>query len=111
MATKKTYKSPQAGKPLISSVMSGVSTPLLEIKFCNLIKPYYYRNSPTIARYSVTAFIDPIEHKEFIKMIQGIEKAEDVESVFKHDTEKEGSEYVETGKLLIKFNSKDLIPV
>ena len=108
---KKTYTSPQAGKPLISSVMSGVSTPMLEIKFCNLIKPYYYKNSPSIPRYSITAFLDPIEHKEFIKMVQGIEKSEGVESILKMDTEKDGNEYVQTGKYVIKFNTKDIIPV
>lgn len=111
MATKQVYKNPQVGQPLISSISSGCTTPILEIKFCNLVKPFYYPNSQTIPRYSVTCVFDPEKNKEFLKSIQTIEKNEKVESIIKNDSVKEGGQHITTGKLLIKFQSKELIPV
>lgn len=108
---KQVYKNPQAGQPLMSTISTGCKTPLLEVKFCNLVKPYYYANSPTIPRHSVTCVVDPEIHKEFLKAIQTIEKNEKVETIIKNETVKEGNEHLNTGKVLIKFQSKDLIPV
>lgn len=108
---KQVYKTPQAGQPLISTISTGCKTPPLEVKFCNLVKPYYYANSPTIPRHSVTCVVDPELHKEFLKGIQTIEKNEKVETILKNETIKEGDEHVTTGKVLIKFQSKDIIPV
>ncbi len=108
---QKVYKNPQAGQPLISTISTGCKTPPLEVKFCNLVKPYYYANSPTIPRHSVTCVVDPELHKEFLKGIQTIEKNEKVETIIKNETVKEGDEHLTTGKVLIKFQSKDLIPV
>ena len=111
--SKQVYKNPQAGQPLITTISTGCKTPLLDVKFCNLVNPYYYANSPTIPRYSITCILDPeLElHKEFLKGIQTIEKNEKVDSIIKNDTVKKEKEYVTTGKLLIKFQSKDKIPV
>ena len=108
---KQVYKNPQAGTPLISTISTGCKTPPLEVKFCNLVKPYYYANSPTIPRHSVTCVVDPELHKEFLKGIQTIEKNEKVETIIKNETVKEGDEHLTTGKVLIKFQSKDIIPV
>lgn len=109
---KKTYKNPQAGQPLISTISSGCKTPLLEVKFCNLIKPFYYANSQNIPRYSVTCLVDPAINKDFLKGIQTIETNEKVDSIIKNETikEEDGERYT-TGKVLIKFQSKEIIPV
>ena len=109
--TKQVYKNPRPGQPLISTISTGCRTPLLEVKFCNLVKPYYYANSPTIPRHSVTCLVDPEIHKEFLKGIQTIEKNEGVETIIKNETVKEADEHLTTGKVLIKFQSKDVIPV
>ena len=108
---KSVYKNPTAGTPLISTISTGCKTPILKIKFCNLLRPFYYPNSPTIPRYSVTCIIDAEEHKEFLKNIQSIEKNESVETIIKNETEKLEGEYFNTGKLLIKMQGKDKIPV
>jgi hypothetical protein len=108
---KQVYKNPQPGQPLISTISTGCKTPILEVKFCNLVKPYYYANSPTIPRHSVTCLIDPELHKDFLKGVQTIEKNEKVETIIKNETVKEGDEHLTTGKVLIKFQSKDVIPI
>lgn len=108
---KSVYKNPRAGQPLISTISTVCKTPVLEVKFCNLVKPYYYSNSPTIPRYSITCVFDPELHKEFLTGVQTIEKNEKVDSVIKNETIKEEDEHVNTGKVLIKFQSKDMIPV
>jgi len=108
---KSVYKNPTPGQPLITTISSGCKTPSLEVKFCNLVKPFYYPNSPTIPRYSVTCVVDPEEHKEFLKGVQTIEKNEQVESILKNETVKEKNETVTTGKILLKFQSKDIIPI
>ena len=106
------YKNPQPGQPLITTIITGCSTPLLDVKFCNLVKPFYYQNSPSIPRYSVTCLIDPLIHKDFVKQIQTIEKNEGVESIIKNETAKdEHGEHNNTGNVLLKFQSKDKIPV
>jgi len=108
---RQVYKNPKPGQPLITTISSACKTPLLEVKFCNLVNAFYYSNSPTVPRYSVTCVVDPEEHKEFLKGIQTIEKNEKVETIVKNETIKEGNEHKNTGKVLIKFQSRDLIPV
>ena len=108
---KQVYKNPQAGQPLITTISSGCRTPLLDVKFCNLIKPFYYPNSPTVPRYSVTCVVDPVKNSEFLNGIQTIEKNENVDSILKKDTVKEKGEHVTTGNIIIKFQSKDHIPI
>ncbi len=112
MATaQQVYKNPKPGQPLITTISSGCRTPVLEVKFCNLVNPFRYPNSPTIPRYSVTCVVDPEIHKEFLKGIQTIEKDEKVETIIKNETVKEQKEHLNTGKVLLKFQSKDIIPV
>ena len=86
MATpRQVYKNPQIGQPLITVISSGCKTPILEIKFCNLLKAFYYPNSPTIPRYSVTCLVDPAGHKDFLNGVQTIEKNEKVETIIKNE--------------------------
>lgn len=83
----------------------------MEIKFSNLIKPFYYPNSPHIARYSVTCAIDAVgEGEEFLKFISGVEKNEDVESIIKNESVKEQGQHHNTGRCVVKFQGKDRIP-
>lgn len=112
MATaKQVYKNPKPGQPLISTISSGCKTPVLEVKFCNLVNPFRYPNSPTVPRYSVTCVVDPEAHKDFLKGIQAIERDEKVDSIIKNETVKEQDEHLTTGKVLLKFQSKDIIPI
>jgi hypothetical protein len=110
-SSKQVYKNPQSGQPLITTICSGCKTPLLDIKFCNLVKPWYYPNSPTIPRYSITCVIDPDKDKEFLIGIQTIEKNEKVDTIIKNETVKEDGQHLTTGKLLIKFQGKEKVPV
>lgn len=108
---KQVYKNPAVAQPLISVISSGCRTPILRVRFCNLVNPFRYPNSPTIPRFSLTCIIDPEKHKEFLKGLQSIEKDENVESIIKNETKKENSVQVNTGNLLAKFQSKDKIHV
>ena len=106
-----TYKNPRVGQPLITTISSGCKTPWLEVKFCNLVKAFYYPNSPTIPRYSVTCIVDPEAHSQFLLGIQTIEKNEEVDSVIKLENVKEKNNVFHSGNLLIKFQNKDKVPV
>ncbi len=105
------YKNPQAGQPLITTISSACKTPMLPIKFSNVVNPYYYANSPTVPRYSITCLVDPEKNKEFLKGIQTIEKNEKVDTIIKNDFVKQNGECFTTGNVLIKFQGKDRIPV
>lgn len=111
MTERTVYKNTQQGQPLISTISSGCKTPVLTVKFCNLVNPFRYPNSPTIPRYSVTCVVDTEIHKDFLTGLQTIERDEKVESVIKNETMKEDGEHFNTGNVLIKFQSKDQIKV
>jgi hypothetical protein len=106
-----TYKNPNAPNQLISTIIHDYYTPILSIKFCNLIKPFYYPNSPNIPRYSITCIIDAEKDKNFLNNILSIEKTEKVESIIKRETIKEDGKSVSSGNFLIKFQSKEVIPI
>jgi hypothetical protein len=108
---KEVYRNPQVGQPLITTISKRCRTPRLEIRFCNLVNAYHYPNSPKIPRYSITCILDAKEHEKFLSGISAIEKNENVASIIKSDYEKNDKEYVTTGKLLIKFQGKDIVPV
>lgn len=108
---RRQYKAPPEGKSLMSIIVSGCKTPVLDVKFSNLIKPFFYPNSPTIPRFSITCVIDPKTDGEFLSIVQKIEREEKVESVLKDETTKKGEDRVTTGKILLKFQSKNKIPV
>jgi len=112
MAIKKqTYTSPKAGQSLITVIASGCKTPIIEVKYSNLIKPFYYPNSPKIPHYSITCIIDPAEHLEFLEGIHSIEKNEHVDTVIKTDAVKKNGEFITSGKSVMKFQGKDKIPI
>ena len=94
----------------MSVIMPGCKTPVLEVKFSNLIKPFFYPNSPNVLRYSITCVIDPIKNKDFLKSLQDIERAEKVDTILKNESEKSGDFHANTGKILVKFQSKMKIP-
>lgn len=108
---KVVYTNPKEGTPLMSTISTGCRTPRLTIKFCSLKNPFRYPNSPQIPRYSVTCSVDPEIHKEFLKGIQSIEKAEAVETIVKIETAKVDGKHVQTGNVLVKFQTKEIIPV
>jgi hypothetical protein len=103
---RKQYKAPVEGQPLMTVILSGCKTPILDVKFCNLIKPFFYPNSPNVPRYSITCVIDPIKHKDFLKSLQDIEREEKVDTILKNESNKEGDSHLNTGKILVKFQSK-----
>lgn len=106
-----TYKNPKAPNQLITTISQGCKTPIIPIKFCNLIKPFYYPNSPTIPRYSITCVLEKDKHDKFLTGLQTIEKNEGVDSIIKKDSIKSGDERLYSGHLIIKFQSKDVIPI
>jgi hypothetical protein len=110
---KQVYKSPDAatGKALLTTISKGCQTPLLEVKFCCLVHPYRYPNSPAIPRYSVTCIFDPLKEVDFLDGILSIEKAEQVESIIKVDKKKENGIDVGSGLNTIKFQTKEKVPV
>lgn len=108
---KHVYKSDRAGKPLITTISSDCRTPWLNVKFCTMTRPFYYPNSPTVPRYSITCLVDTELHKDFLAGIKTIEENEGVQSILKDETKKEKGVPVTTGKILIKFQGKDRIPV
>lgn len=102
----------ESGQPLVVTICSSCKTPKLSIKYSTLVKPFYYPNSPSIARYSITCLFDPEENKEFLKGILAIERNEKVESIIKIDTFKtKENETVKSGRYTIKFQTKDKVPV
>lgn len=107
------YK-PKNGGGSITTISKDCKTPLLRIKFCNLIKAYYYQSSPTIPRYSISCVIDPDKPEEgtFLSTIQSIEKNEGLSTIIKNELVRVGQENVPTKNFVIKFQgSKDKIPV
>ncbi len=110
-SSEKVYKVPVSGKPLITTISGNCKTPLLEVKFSNLLNPFYFPNSPSIPRYSVTCIIDPEIHKDFLNGIRTIEKNENIESILKNEIVKGETESLMTGKVLIKFQCRGKIPV
>ena len=104
---KKIYKNTQKSSPLLVTISSGCKTPLIQVKFSNLVKPFYYPNSPSIPRYSVTCTFDALANEQFIKNLQVIEENEGVESILKFDKESDS----ENPRMLVKFQTKNIVPI
>lgn len=107
----KVYKSPKVGQPLITTISSSCVTPKLEVKFSSIFNPFYYPNSPKVPRYSVTCLVDPKKNSDFLLGIETIEKNEGVDSVIKTDCCRKDGENMQSGKVTVKFQTKDLIPI
>src|SRR5579863_2244058 len=105
---QKVYKSPSSKKYLTSVIQSGCRTPILKVKFCSLVKPYYYPNSPNLPRYSVTCQLDGSnpEHQSFMRILEAIEKNEGVETIIKNDTRKKMVKYSTQEILLSNFRAE-----
>lgn len=110
MVTKK-YSAPKEGASLVTVISTGMTTPIVQIKYSTLVAPFYYPNSPSVPRFSVTCVFDPKLHNDFLQNLQKIEKAHKVETVIKNETEKNEGELYHTGKFLIKFQDRKKIPV
>lgn len=95
--------------PLLSVISAGIESPIGKVKFSNLVKPFYYPNSPKIPRYSITVIFDPALHGEFLEGIESIEKNEGVDSIIKKETYKKDGENVQSGNVIIKFQTKEKI--
>lgn len=106
-----TYRNDSPSKSLLTTISSGCKSPVLKIKFCNLVRPFRYPNSPNIPRYSITVAADEKADREFIDILKDIEASEQIPSIIKPETLKKGNDYVRTGKFLIKFQGKDKPPV
>lgn len=90
----------------MSVIMPGCKTPVLEVKFSNLIKPFFYPNSPNVPRYSITCVIDPIKNKDFLKSLQDIERAEKVDTILKNESENQEIFTPTLGKFWLNFRVK-----
>lgn len=88
-------------------------TPFLRVKFCSLLKPFYYATSPTVPRYSISCVLDRNEKVEndFIQMIETIEGNEKIPDILKPEMVKAGDQNVLTNNILIKFQTKTVPPV
>lgn len=82
----------------VSAVHKSLKTPVAEVKFCYLAKPFYYSGSH-IPRYSVTLIFERGNeiHLEFLRVLEEHAKANKVETLGVHDN----------GKIVIKFQGKD----
>ena len=106
-----TYVTKSAGLPLLQTISSSCRTPVLTVKYCNLIKPFYYPNCK-VPRYSITCIVDGRMDQQFIQFIQTIESNENIENAMKVDYRKDSSGTpVTSGNYIIKFQSREKIPV
>lgn len=111
MTDKKVYKNKKNGASLLSTIVNNLESPKMSVKFCSLVNPYSYKNSPSVPRYSVTCILCPEKDAAFLETIHAIEKNIGVETILKNDTVKKNGDYLLTGKIVIKFQSKNFIPV
>lgn len=108
------YKPPVEGKSLTKVLITNWKSPVAKVRFSNIVHPFYYPNSPGIARYSVTVTIDPEEHKDFIQSMVKMEKSEKANTQFKQEIRK-GDETnpgpIATGNSLFKFQLDKSTPI
>lgn len=112
--TDKVYQKPVAGQPVTIPVCTSAKTPSIKVRWCNILKPFYYPASPGVARYSITCLLDPNnpEHEKFIKNLIAMENKEGTDTVLKDDICKnEDGEPVKSGLHLIKFQTKDKVKI
>ncbi len=108
------YQRPVSGQAVTSIIQKDYKSPKLKVKFSNIFIPFYYPNSPTVARWSVSCLVDPEIDQEFVQNISAIEEAENVQGsqTFKDDVYKDrDGQIIKSGKFLMKFQTKDKIPV
>ena len=82
----------------LSAVHKSLKTPVAELKFCYITKPFFYTGSH-IPRYSVTLAFDKgkVDHLDFLQILEDEARANKVETIGVHDK----------GVITIKFQGKD----
>jgi hypothetical protein len=106
------FKKPPLGKSPAAILISGWKTPKLKVIFSNIVKPFYYPNSPQTPRHSVTVLVDPVLNKEFMDQIIKMEANEKCMSQFRDEIKKdENGNANKTGKSLLKFQLFEGVPV
>lgn len=109
---KNTYKESVHGRSKTPILITGWKTPKMKVIFSNVVKPFYYPNSPDTARFSLTTVVDPVEHKEFIEKLKKMEATEKCTTQFKDEMKKdEVGNLKPTGKYILKFQTKEGIPL
>lgn len=112
--SKPVYQRPVAGQAVTSVLHKDAKTPKFKVKFSNVVNPFYYPNSPTIPRWSITCTVDPEVDAEFIQKIEKLESKESIQGsqTLKDDVYKDREgQIVKSGKYIMKFQTRDKIPV
>lgn len=112
--TNMVYERPKAGEAVTSVLHKDAKTPKLKVKFSNVFSAFHYPNSPSIPRWSVTCVLDPETDNEFIEKIEKLENKEGIQAsqTLKDDVVKDSQgQVVKSGKYLVKFQTRDKIPV
>lgn len=108
------YQRPVPGQAVTSILLKDAKTPKLKVKFSNVVNEFYYPNSPTVPRWSVTCLLDPETDHEFISKIENLEAKENIQGshTLKDDVYKDrNGQIVKSGKYIMKFQTRDKIPV
>ena len=108
------YQRPVAGKPVSQHVQKDAKSPKLRVKFANVARPFHYQSSTNVPRDSVTGVLDPDIHMDFIQKVIALESKEGItdSQTLKDEIQKAPvGTVVTTGKHLMKFQTKDKIPV
>lgn len=110
---KPVYQRPIPGQPVTSILVKDARSPKLKVKFSNVFNPFFYPNSPTVPRWSITCLVCPDKDSQFAQFIQDLEEREKIkESSLKEDVLKDrDGQIVKTGQYQIKFQTRDKIPV
>lgn len=90
-------------------------TPWVTVANCNLLKPFYYANSPKVPRYSVIVVLDPRDKEvyDFISNIREIEKNENLKSLLRdqREVDPETNKKTLTGNKLLKISSNEPVEI
>ena len=110
------YQRPVAGQAVTSVLYKDAKTPKLKVKFSNVVTPFYYPNSPSIPRWSITCLLDSEStlDYEFMQKIEQLEAKENIQGsqTLKDDVMKDrDGQLVKSGKTIMKFQTRDKIPV
>lgn len=106
----KTRSTEPKKEKLITTILKGMKTTPLKIKYANIFKPYYYPNSPSIPRYSITLLINSEENAEDYEVINKIERSEGIE-ILKDEILKTGDGCETTENFVLKLQTKDEVEI
>ena len=82
----------------VESVQKALKTPVTQLKYCYLSKPFFYPGS-SVPRYSITLLFDKVNpaHKKFLESLEKLAKENGVETLG----------YIDNGLISIKFQGKE----